>query len=71
MIQITSIEKAVEFYYAKMNLNGKDISELFGGVSRATVCKLKKLAREEMKNMGFLYGIVCTLRPKQLTVHGV
>ena len=52
MVQIASIEKAIELYYTKINLSSDDVSELFGGIASGTVCKLKKLARVEMKNCG-------------------
>lgn len=52
MVEIASIEKAIELYYAKINLNSKDIAELFGGISKGTVCRLRQLARVEMKNCG-------------------
>ena len=52
MVQIASIEKAIELYYSKISLNSHDIAELFGGISNGTVCRLRKLARIEMKNSG-------------------
>ena len=47
-----NIETAVELYYRKLHLDGRDVSAIFGGVSRATVCKLKEKARAKMKENG-------------------
>lgn len=49
MAAATNISKAVELYYSRAQLNSSDVSELFGGVSKSTVCHLKQQARNLMK----------------------
>lgn len=49
---VTDIRKAVELYYSRAQLNSNDVSELFGGVSKSTVCHLKQSARNLMKEKG-------------------
>lgn len=46
--QITSIETAVKLYYSRLALSNKDIEVLFGKLGKATVARLKDLAREQM-----------------------
>ncbi len=45
---VRDIDAAVRLYYEKFELSSKDIGELFGVKSSATVAKLKRQAREEM-----------------------
>ena len=52
MATVADINKAVELYYSRLQLDGRDISELFGGVSRPVVCQLRKKARLVMAERG-------------------
>lgn len=52
MAAAADISKAVELYYSRAQLDSDDVSELFGGVSRSTVCHLKQKARNLMKEKG-------------------
>ena len=52
MAAAADITKAVELYYSRAQLSSEDVSALFGGVSRATVCNLKQKARVLMKERG-------------------
>lgn len=45
---ITSLKTAIRLYYEKIELVNKDIVELFGNLSSATVSRLKAKAREQM-----------------------
>lgn len=45
---ITDISTAIRKYYERAELDNKDIQEIFGKHSSATICKLKRLARQEM-----------------------
>lgn len=45
---VTSIERAIRLYYEKIELGNRDILELFGDISSATISRLKKKAREQM-----------------------
>lgn len=47
-----NIGVAIEKYYGRYMLNSKDISEMFGGVSKSTVSKLKHEARVLMLQKG-------------------
>lgn len=47
--QITSIETAVKLYYSRLSLSNKDIVVLFGKLGKATIARLKELAREQMR----------------------
>ncbi len=44
--QVACIDHAIELYYSKIELTGKDISELFGGIPASRIAKLKSKARE-------------------------
>ena len=46
------VGKAVELYYSKLHLDSNDITALYGGISRATICKLKEKARVVMQANG-------------------
>ena len=52
MAAAADISKAVELYYSRAQLDSDDVSDLFGGVSRSTVCHLKQKARNLMKEKG-------------------
>lgn len=52
MVKVTDVGKALEIYYSKVRMDTDDISELFGGVSRSTVCKLKQQVRVKMLERG-------------------
>ena len=45
---VTSIEKAIYIYYSRIEMGNKDITELFGDLSSATISRLKQKAREQM-----------------------
>ena len=47
--QLTDIETAIKIFYERHELSNKDIKNLFGSISSATVCKLKNRAREQME----------------------
>ena len=46
--QITSIDTALGIYYKNTEIGNKEIKALFGNLSSATVCKLKKAVKTEM-----------------------
>ena len=47
--QIKSLNSAIRLYYSRIELSSKDIKELFmGNISKPTITRLKKLAREQM-----------------------
>lgn len=46
--QIVSLETAIRMYYERIELTNKDILNLFGKMSTATVSRLKQKAREQM-----------------------
>lgn len=46
--QLSSVEKAVQIYYAKTELSNADIKELFGEHSSATINRLKSKVRAKM-----------------------
>ena len=48
MPQITSVDTALKIYYSCSEIGNKEIKELFGSRSSATVSKLKKQAKNEM-----------------------
>lgn len=45
---LVSLETALKLYYEKVELCNRDILELFGDLSTATVSRLKSKAREQM-----------------------
>lgn len=45
---IRSLETALRLYYTRIELCNRDILELFGDLSTATVSRLKSKAREQM-----------------------
>ena len=47
--QIKSLETAIRLYYERIELRNADIKELFGGVCQGTVDKLKRIAKDKMK----------------------
>lgn len=46
--QITDIGKAIELYYARIELSNEDIKALFGAISTGRILRLKNLAKERM-----------------------
>ena len=55
--QITSIDTALKVYYKNTEIGNKEIKTLFGNLSSATVCKLKKAVKIEMNKHGvYSYG---------------
>lgn len=46
--QPLSIEVALKIYYTKIELSNKDIVDLFGNLSSATISRMKKQVREQM-----------------------
>ena len=46
--QIANIETALEIYYKKSEIGNREISILFGRLSSATICRLKKAVKAEM-----------------------
>ena len=54
---ITSIENALKVFYNHAELGNKEITELFGRHSSATVARLKRIVKDEMNSRGILsYG---------------
>ena len=55
---ITDIKTALKIYYNNSELGNKDIIELFGNRSTATIARLKKIVKNEMlKDNMLTYGI--------------
>ena len=55
---ITDIKTALKIYYNNSELGNKDIIELFGNRSTATIVRLKKIVKNEMlKNNILTYGM--------------
>ena len=55
--QITSIDTALKVYYQHIEIGNREIKALFGNLSSATVCKLKKAVKTEMNEHGiYSYG---------------
>ena len=55
---IIDIETALRVYYKNSELGNKEIIELFGSLSSATVARLKKRVKEEMINRSVpAYGL--------------
>ena len=55
---ITDIATALRVYYENSELSNKEIKELFGSLSSATVARLKKRVKEEMINQNVpAYGL--------------
>ena len=50
--QLVSLETAIKLYYTHSELSNKDIVELFGKLSSATISKLKKRVYENMAEEG-------------------
>lgn len=45
---ISSLQTAIKLYYERIELTNKDITELFGDLSSATISRMKQKAREQM-----------------------
>ena len=55
--QITSIDNALRIYYHYAEIGNKEIADLFGKRSSATILRLKKMAKTQMSEKGVLsYG---------------
>lgn len=55
---ITSIENALRLYYTHSEFGNKEIVQLFGKLSTATIARLKKIVKGEMEKRDmFSYGI--------------
>jgi len=56
--QIKSIKNALKIYYSNSEIGNKEINELFGRRSTATISRLKNMVKNEMlkKNI-FSYGM--------------
>ena len=46
--QIASIDSALKVYYTHSELGNKEITALFGKRSSATICRLKRIVKDEM-----------------------
>jgi len=51
---ITGIDNALKIYYSNSEIGNKEIKELFGSLSSATVSKLKHIVKDEMCNRNIL-----------------
>lgn len=49
--QLTSLETAIKLYYEKPEIGNRDIQELFGKHSSATISRLKNKARQKMAEL--------------------
>ena len=49
---ITSFENALHVYYANSEIGNKEIATLFGQRSSATLSRLKRIVRDEMRKRG-------------------
>lgn len=47
--QIQNLETAIRIYYERIELRNADIREIFGGICNDTVCSLKRVAKDKMK----------------------
>ena len=55
--QITSINAALKIYYTHSEIGNKEMIALFGQRSSATICRLKRVVKDEMNRQGVLsYG---------------
>ena len=55
---ITGIDNALKIYYSNSEIGNKEIKELFGSLSSATISKLKHLVKDEMMRREMLsYGM--------------
>ena len=55
--QITNINTALKIYYTNSELGNKEITDLFGRRSSATVSRLKRVVKDEMSIRSILsYG---------------
>jgi len=56
--QITSIDAALQIYYNYSEIGNKELIELFGRISSATIAKLKRAVKDEMYKRDILsYGL--------------
>lgn len=56
--RITNIDEALRIYYTYSEIGNKDIMNLFGRLSSATVSRLKRAVKEEMGKRDILsYGL--------------
>ena len=49
---ISSIENALKIYYGNSELGNKEVTALFGRRSSATICKLKRIVKDDMNARG-------------------
>lgn len=49
--QVLDVSEALVLYYEKTELSTKDIVNLFGKISESRVYKLKKIARDKMREL--------------------
>ncbi|MCL2003986.1 MAG: hypothetical protein FWG72_08295 [Oscillospiraceae bacterium] len=69
---VTSIENALRLYYSHSELGNKEIVQLFGKLSTATIARLKKMAKDEMLRRDMLsYGIYKVNTVVAYTVWGI
>ena len=47
--QIKSLETAIRIYYERIELRNADIKEIFGSLGSKTICRLKQVAKDKMK----------------------
>ena len=51
---IKDIHTAIEVYYRSSQIGNKELQELFGGMSSATMVRLKKLVLDRMNEKGVM-----------------
>ena len=69
---ITSIETALRLYYSHSELGNKELVQLFGKMSTATIARLKKMVKDEMIKRDMLsYGLYKVNTVVAYTVWGI
>ena len=69
---ITNIRTALKLYYTHSELGNKEIAELFGNRSTATISRLKKLVKNEMLKTDTLsYGMYKVNTPLAYKIWGI
>ena len=69
---VTSIETALKVYYSHSEIGNKEIVELFGRISSATLARLKNAVKDEMcKRDIFSYGLYKVNTPVAFAVWGI
>ena len=70
--QITSIDTALRIYYSYSELGNKEITELFGNHSTATISRLKQAVKSEMVKCGVSsYGMYKISTPVAYEIWGI